>query len=230
MEKSIVIALHGFLGLPSDWQKWHQTYAPGKELVAIDLWNDEKLNSSLSLNDWINSFLKIVQNYRKQKTSVELWGYSMGGRLALGALASAPDLFSRAMILSANPGLKQDNDRASRFQRDLVWAEKSRTQDWNSLMQEWHQQPVLKEPRSVDNSVYRRETDYSRDQLAQALVNWSVAKQPNYWPQMNDLQIPIDWHVGSFDQTYKAIAENVAALNSNVRLHIHHDRGHRILI
>ncbi len=230
MENAVVIALHGFFGLPSDWHQWHQTYAPQKKLVAINLWNDERLNASLSLREWTDAFIKMVQTDFPEKTSVELWGYSMGGRLALGALLEAPELFSRAMILSANPGLKKEVDRESRLQRDLEWARKIKTQEWNSLMQDWHQQPVLQEPPSVDNSVYRRESDYSRDQLTQALMNWSVAKQPNYWPGLSKLQIPIEWHVGSFDQTYKAIGTEAATLNSKIQLVVHQDRGHRVLV
>lgn len=230
MEKSIVIALHGFLGLPQDWQSWHQTYAPHKKLSAINLWSDPRLNSGLSWNEWTESFLNLVRSYVYQKISVEVWGYSMGGRLALSAMTQSPEFFSRAVIISANPGIKNETARASRLQHDRQWATKFRTQEWSSLMQEWHQQPVLQEPASVDNSVYRLEKDYSRDQLAQALTKWSVAQQPNYWPRLSELQFPIDWHVGDYDQIYKAIGEEVCTLNSQIKLHVHPKRGHRLVL
>lgn len=230
MENTLVIALHGFLGLTSDWQSWRAHHAPTKNFWPIDLWNDPSLNSELPLATWTKVFLDVCREKHQQSHNLELWGYSMGGRLALGALVAEPSLFSKAVILSANPGLEQDSERVARRKSDHDWAEKFRHQEWTSLMREWHSQPVLQEPHSVDNSVIRRENSFDRERLAQGLVNWSLAEQPNHWPQLNKITSTIDWHVGAFDKKYLEIGQRVATSYPKVQLVIHPDRGHRLIV
>lgn len=227
MERKLIVALHGFLGLPSDWNFWIQKYAPHDEVWALNLWEHPELNSSLTLNSWTAHFLAELQVKRSVFDQVELWGYSMGGRMALGALLQAPELFNKAVILSANPGLELESDRQQRLERDLEWSKKFLIQEWSSLLEQWNQQPVLKS--SVDNSVHRPETLFDRRQLSQALLNWSLAYQPNYWLQLDQPRIPIDWHVGERDTAYVQIAKRAHLMNRNIRIFIHANQGHRLL-
>jgi 2-succinyl-6-hydroxy-2,4-cyclohexadiene-1-carboxylate synthase len=230
METKLVVALHGFLGLPEDWEAWHQGRCPDAELLALDLWRHPELNSTLSLSEWTNAFISWAQGLRASYGSIELWGYSMGGRLALGALVMAPSLFTRTVICSANPGLQDPRERLSRKERDSVWSKKFREQEWPSLMQEWHQQPVLQEPTTVDKSVHRQEKDFNRERLALAMENWSIAEQPSYWESIQTLNLPMEWHVGAFDHVYLDIGEKLALSNSHIQLHIHANRGHRVIL
>jgi 2-succinyl-6-hydroxy-2,4-cyclohexadiene-1-carboxylate synthase len=230
MDQKLIVALHGFLGLPSDWTAWHHEREPETHLWAINLWNDPQLNASLSLSQWTSTFVAIMSTKVKNGFSIELWGYSMGGRLALGALLAAPDLFQKAMILSANPGLEDDSERSLRSQRDHVWADKFLQNDWLSVVNEWEQQPVLLEPETVQKTIHRREKDFDRTRLAQALIHWSIAKQPYYWPKLKDLELPIEWHVGEFDKTYLGIGQRAKTLNPKINLMVHLNRGHRLLL
>ena len=82
----------------------------------------------------------------------------------------------------------------------------------------------------MNQSFDRQELDYNRMYLSQALDHWSVARQPNYWPALTHLALPLEWHVGAFDPTYVAIAKQAQKINSHINLHIHPNQGHRLLI
>lgn len=230
MEKTLIVALHGFLGGPEDWSGWYRHYGLGRKLDAVALWFDPYLNSTLSLAEWTKGFMARIREEKAKGFAIELWGYSMGGRLALGALLEDPELFSKGVIISANPGLEDSKERQQRLERDEHWAEKFRHQDWTSLMREWHQQPVFFELEAVDNSVKRQEKDFDRERLALALSQWSVALQPNYWPRLESLPPNVEWHVGSLDKTYLEIGQRVLTHNPGVILKIHSNRGHRLLM
>jgi len=248
LETNLIYALHGFLGLPSDWETWRKKLVPSdSRFISIDLWNDPILNCSLSFSDWTKAFINQVKlqihGVNSHPCKISLWGYSMGGRLALSALTQAPELFHHAMILSANPGLDDQLERVNRLQKDLEWAEKFLSQDlpWSLLMEEWDQQPVFNLPDAMGDSpkplvnfesatkFYRKETDFDRTRLAMALDHWSIARQPNLWLDLNKINFPIDWHVGSLDEKYVAIAKRAQSVNSLIRLTIHKNRGHRLL-
>lgn len=233
MEKTLVIALHGFLGLPSDWNAWWQKYGPPHaEFLPIPLWTHPTLNSSLSLNHWVDAFIAEVEHHRGRGYSVEVWGYSMGGRLALSAITTAPHLFRRAVILSANPGIEDDFERSERLQKDLVWSNKFLTMDWNLVMNEWNDQPLFQLKDNAGNILSppsRSEECFDRTRLSQALDHWSVARQPNLWPFISTLALPIAWHVGSHDSKYVSMAQKLKQLNSHLCLNIHDHSGHRLL-
>jgi 2-succinyl-6-hydroxy-2,4-cyclohexadiene-1-carboxylate synthase len=224
-----IIALHGFLGLPTDWHSWRKHLGPHENFLAINLWSDPLLNSSLTFAQWTDSFVTFVANKFKPSQAIELWGYSMGGRLALSALNSAPALFSKAVIVSANPGLESEIARKLRAANDVEWAQRFETQNWQDLVHDWNSQLVFQAPTPVDNSVNRLETHFKRAHLAQALRNWSIAHQPNFWPGIEKINIPVDWHVGEFDKTYLEIGQRAESLNSKIKLKIHPGCGHRLL-
>lgn len=233
MENSLIIALHGFLGLPTDWTSWKNKINDSQaQFQAINLWTHPTLNSSLSFQQWTEAFISEVESYTRQGIQIELWGYSMGGRLTLSALTQAPSLFQRAVILSSNPGIENDEDRPIRLKQDLIWSHKFLMQDWDSLMKEWNQQPVFRETvteRQTLSKTQRHEHDFSRSALAQALDHWSLARQPNLCTLMKSLTLPIDWHVGSLDEKYLLIAQQAKAINPSIKVTIHENQGHRLL-
>lgn len=229
MENTLVIALHGFLGLPEDWNQWHLKNAPQAQIFTPSLWTHPTLNSSYSFEDWIQNFIDVVYQFKKQGLQLELWGYSMGGRLALNVLSQAQDLFSRSLIVSANPGIENEIELMDRYNRDLKWAHKFKTQDWKSLIDEWSSQSVLKESEEANNIWNRNEADFDREALAQAFENWSLSQQPNLWSFISQISIPVEYHVGELDSKYLDIANKIAILNSKIKVHIHRNEGHRLI-
>ncbi|MES2854472.1 MAG: alpha/beta fold hydrolase, partial [Bdellovibrionota bacterium] len=179
-----VIAIHGFLGLPSDWDLVF-TGVSGLEIEHVNLWNDLKtLGSSASFRTWAELF---IERTGKNPERPMLVGYSLGGRLAMQAITMAPHAFSSAVIVSANPGLKNVDEKRDRLAADFKWAERFSKEPWSELMTAWNSQNVFAAPATSAKDrilLERSEADFDRGFLAQSLDVWSLARQA-------DLSIPL---------------------------------------
>ena len=110
----VLTALHGFLGLPTDWDFLREA---GFDLVTPSL---EAIPPRGDV----------------------LLGYSMGGRLALHALLGGAE-YRRAVIVSAGLGVEDRVAREERQRLDDRWARKFERDPWPRLMAEWNAQPVF---------------------------------------------------------------------------------------
>jgi 2-succinyl-6-hydroxy-2,4-cyclohexadiene-1-carboxylate synthase len=211
---SAILAIPGFLGLPSDWNFLQWNHLIGVDLHAFS-WN--------SLSEWAGEFNQWAGNL-KNKSSV-LMGYSLGGRLALHALLDRPKQWQAAIIVSSHPGLSDLNERKMRQQRDRQWAERFEKEDWLSLMQAWNGQEVF----GQDGFHFsRREQDYDRLQLAKCLSEGSLGHQEDLRQQIENLSLPLLWITGSKDLRYCQIAEALTFAHPLSRREKVEGAGHRI--
>lgn len=144
-----------------------------------------------------------------------LIGYSMGGRRALQILEQ--ESFAKAVIISAGLNAPDDERRA----RDEAWARRFETEEWSSLMRDWHAQPVF-----GGHVVERREADFDRRELARQLREWSPAVLPP--PRLERIETPLLWIAGARDTKYVAIAQAAVARLPRGELWICPEAGHRV--
>lgn len=168
-----LIALSGFLGLPSDFRQ-----------LKLELWSPMLYRSEPGpLKLWARRF------NRGLNRSCVIMGYSMGGRLALHALLANPKQYRAAIIIAAHPGLSTPRARALRLEHDLVWAQRFKTLAWSELLKLWEQRPVLRSSMKIK----RHEQDYCRQNLARTLRYFSLGNQDYLIPAINQLTQPILW-------------------------------------
>lgn len=206
---SPIIALHGFLGLPSDFTNIHPS------LTANDLW----ASPAVPFSEWATAF-----NERHQAHPI-LMGYSLGGRLALHALLDNPAQWQAAIFVSTHPGLQTQEERTQRLLNDLRWKEKFLHQDWQALMDEWNGQAVFKN----HSHPLREERHYTRSRLADALDTWSLGRQAHHAETLAALSIPILWVVGEEDVKFVQLAKGLRFAHPQSKIVIVPKAGHRIL-
>ena len=110
----MIVALHGFLGRPTDWDFLRDA---GLEVDARELDDIPRSGDTIL-------------------------GYSMGGRLALHALLDGAR-YRRAIIVSAGLGIESAAERAKRREADEQWARRFESEDWETLMRDWNAQPLF---------------------------------------------------------------------------------------
>jgi 2-succinyl-6-hydroxy-2,4-cyclohexadiene-1-carboxylate synthase len=183
--------LHGAVGDASDWDSLLSGLdVPGS--AAVDLYDGEFL-------DYDDFAAQLCS--RAQPGDV-LIGYSMGGRLALHALVHPQAAWSRAVIISADPGSGTDPERVD---RDQAWANLAR-EDWEEFCQRWAAQPVFggsEMPWTRDFSERRREA------VARGLEVWSVGRQRDLRAEIERCGFPILWIVGENDEKFVRLAASV---------------------
>lgn len=185
-----IFALPGFLGHSKDWKNFDFiNYPMDITHEELDFW---------TWAGWFNA--SIPKNSGKNI----LLGYSLGGRLAMHALLSAPDLWDGAILVSTNPGLKSEEERALRRKNDKQWSERFLIEPWNSLIHEWNKNPVF------GGTLFpfsKEEVEFNRKQLARQLVNWSLGNQEPLLERLKNVSVPMLIMAGELDTKFCAIAE-----------------------
>lgn len=194
----MVVALHGFLGLPADWQESLATIESKIESKEDTKGDFDLLTPDLSvwatraeitnLASFAHSFNRAVRKRMEEtQDKVILAGYSMGGRLAIQCLFDDPDLYAGAVLVSTHFGL-DESDRAGREARvssDQAWAERLRKNAWEKSWSEWNAQPVLRpgtraRSTSAEGSVRGSRLEGRREAWARALEMWSLGRQDDF--------------------------------------------------
>ena len=151
-----------------------------------------------------------------------LLGYSMGGRIALHTLLGGAR-YGRAVIVSAGLGIEGENERTSRLATDEKWASRFEHDDWETVLRDWNAQPLF----GGDIRV-RRERDYDRRRVVDALRRWSPGVLPPLAPRMREIEIPVLWIAGERDAKYVAEAKRAVSLLPNAELWICPGAAHRV--
>lgn len=204
-----LIALPGFLGLASDWTSITPS-ALVPQMPVISFWE---------CADWLNNWALSLPAPRV------LAGYSLGGRLAMHALIRHPRTWSEAVIISSHTGLDDIDLKEKRLANDRLWSIRFMQDSWESLMSDWNQNGALKSSRPMQ----RNERDYSREFLSKAMDTWSLGRQDNLKPLIEELETPITWLAGEKDTSFCQIAQSIKFRNPKSHAMIIPDSGHRIL-
>ncbi len=217
--------LHGAVGSASDWRSFASGLAKhGISTRAVDLWRFLQCESVP-----MPEFGKLLNADAAGEISRSqrriLIGYSMGGRLALHALLEGGP-WDAAVIISANPGLRDPQETAQRRSQDAHWATRALTESWADFLSAWNAQPILggalRDEREDKKLIQRRR------EIARSFVDWSIGNQEILWDRLAEIKIPVLWIAGEYDEKFSAIAKEAAAQSSNFSLAIAPDAGHRV--
>lgn len=217
--------LHGAVGAASDWRGLAQALAAvGVSTRAVDLWRFLECES-VPMPEFGKRLNAEAAGEVQRATRRILIGYSMGGRLALHALLEGGP-WDAAIIISANPGIRDPAEAAARRASDTVWATQALTLPWQDFIAKWNAQPILggamRDSREDGKLIQRRR------EIARSFVDWSVGSQQPLWDRLAEIKIPTLWIAGANDPKFRVIAEEAAALTDHFRLAVAPGAGHRV--
>lgn len=185
-----IFALPGFLGRAQDWTPFDVINHPlDINHTELDFWA------------WARSFNACIAESPGKNILI---GYSLGGRLAMHALLSSPDLWNGAILVSAHPGLTSDKERALRRETDRQWSERFLRDPWESLMGDWNKNPVFGD---AHDPFCRKESECNRKKLSEQLVNWSLGNQEPLLDRLRTISVPMLILAGKLDPKFCTIAE-----------------------
>jgi 2-succinyl-6-hydroxy-2,4-cyclohexadiene-1-carboxylate synthase len=145
----------------------------------------------------------------------------------LHALLEESHPWQAAVIVSANPGLENETERAQRRARDTEWATEALTGNWQQFLNTWNAQAVLgnaaiRDPGASGSLMQRRR------EVARSFVDWSLGAQEPLWERLGEISVPVLWIVGGNDAKFRALAERAVSLIPDARLAIAPQAGHRV--
>jgi 2-succinyl-6-hydroxy-2,4-cyclohexadiene-1-carboxylate synthase len=217
----MTVLLHGFWGQPKDWNAVIAGLPLSEVVWAPDLYEAGPLSPDHTLKAWTDSFLQQVRS--SGEGPVQIVGYSMGGRLALNALARAPQMFSRALILSASPFLIDGAEERASW--ETQWANRFLLEDWTQLEAAWQDLSVFK---GSAQAAERRHSQTLREMLGLSLSNWSPRHHAFGTEDIQQLPATVEWAFGALDQKYVKLAKTLQELPIKGQITVIPNAGHRL--
>jgi len=228
-----IIFLHGFLGSGSDWLPGVRELCDSNCCMMVDLPGHGKAAFQQAPSPdvfFVQTVDALAELLRQSAFSpCFLVGYSMGGRLALALLLRHPDLFIKAVIVSASPGLKTEKEQTDRQDHDEKVARKIE-KNFEGFIEAWYDQPLFStlkhHPIFKDVESERKINDPAN--LALALRVLGTGRQPSLWEALERNNVPVRFFVGEKDERYVEIGRQMVKLCPGSDLEIFPHCGHTL--
>ena len=193
------------MGAPEDWDELSESLLERNPVLELE---------SISVQpagNWLETVARIADEI---SDSTVLVGYSMGARLALGVALEFPEKLSGLLLISGSPGLESDDARQQRWVNDKTIADQieslSDRTDKIHFLHQWYKQSVFSSAtQQIRDTEVEVKTIRASDRWPLILRTLSVSKQPNYWPRLQELSMPVTIVVGEEDRKYNDIAKRM---------------------
>jgi 2-succinyl-6-hydroxy-2,4-cyclohexadiene-1-carboxylate synthase len=224
-----LVALHGFTLTGEQFASASSLL--GRTIIAPDLpGHGRNSRASTKLVDVIDFVASTVESVGSPAPVV---GYSQGARLALLTALNRPVRISALVLISANAGIEDMSERASRARADAEVASRLTTMTIDEFLDTWTSAGITSTEhlsvgdRDADRAIRRQNSPIG---LADAVTGYGQGAQPSVWHRLEDLTMPVLVMSGTRDEKYSIIADAIASMIPDVeRMTIDH-AGHNPLL
>ncbi|KPB03323.1 esterase [Bacillus sp. CHD6a] len=144
---------------------------------------------------------------------VSIYGYSMGGRVALSFTVAYPLMVSNLVLESASPGLEKLKDKLTRKEADEKLAERIEKEGLKSFVDFWTNIPLFQSqkllPMEKQKSIYEQRMNNSPVGLANSLRGLGTGVQPSLWNSLDNINCPVLLAAGEWDEKFVLIAQEM---------------------
>ena len=144
---------------------------------------------------------------------INLIGYSLGGRCALGLIACAPRLAKSVTLIGAHSGLRSEEEREARRDSDARWVGILRSGRMSQFVSAWEAQPLFSTQARVPPEFLdvqrRRRLAHDPSQLADSIEELGLASMPDYGAVLRNSEAAITLVTGALDAKFTALAAKV---------------------
>lgn len=231
-----IVFLHGFTGSSRDFLTLPDAIISNYRCLIPDLpgHGQTRVRSDATvfqtdgqvalLEQWLGSL---------EQSKFHLFGYSMGGRLALQFAVKNSHHLQSLILVSTTAGLNEEAARFERVQADKQLAKKILNSDPVDFLTSWLAHPLFKGIADkgkdfITKEVVRR-LPVQPSGLACSLKYFSSGVMPSVWHQIGDIKTSTLVLAGSRDQKYLLLASELVTLIPNATLKIL-ETGHAPLI
>jgi 2-succinyl-6-hydroxy-2,4-cyclohexadiene-1-carboxylate synthase len=205
--------LHGFMGSSSVFDHLIESLKDVCNPVTVDLAGhgqsdkpaDPGRYQSRVQTDDLSSVISRITSER-----VIVYGYSMGGRLALQLAADHPEKISSLILESTHCGWDEEEKREERIRDDEQKASQIES-DFDAFLDGWKQNPLfagtLPELARKYDAIARNQ---SREAMAASLRGFGTGVMPPVYSRLDKLNLPVLLISGESDQKFTDIHQLMA--------------------
>lgn len=230
----VVVCLHGWLGRGMDWDGVLETLDPRFSCLVLDLpGHGEHRCDPDRLSDWeaLSQSLITFLFEELQLDRPVLAGYSLGGRLAVEVMARCPDRVSSLILAGVRPGWGDPSTSEDRLESDRIWADRFR-KEWPGILDEWYSQGLFGELHcrpGYEETLLPRRSANDPESVAEALEQWSVARQPDRRDVLRNWAGRTLFLAGDRDRVYRRMGRELEQTRAVDRCQWIEDAGHALL-
>jgi len=222
-----LVFLHGFTGssrdfltLPPAITSRYRCLIPdlpghGQTRISEDATVFQTESQVALLEQWLHEL---------EQQQIHLFGYSMGGRLALQYAVTHRNEVRSLLLVSTTAGIRDSSGQCDRLQADWQLAEHILTTDPVDFLTEWLAQPLFQGIAALGQDYLAQEIQrrlpLQLSGLAHSLRYFSTGAMPSVWHHLPTLQMPALVIAGSQDQKYCNLANELVAAIPNATLQI----------
>lgn len=217
-EGPTVLLVHGFTGSRDAWgTELIEVLARSMRVVRVDLpghgdsqkWADPR---RYALEMVVGELLGVLDQVGARRP---IWiGYSLGGRISLGAAVLHPERVGALVLEGASPGLSGRDERETRVLEDEGVAKMLEREGVEAFVDYWMSLPLFVSQRRLAPELLARERERrlrnSPAALAACLRGLGTGVQPTFWDALPDVRVPALLIAGEEDTKFRAISERMA--------------------
>jgi len=231
-----LLLLHGFTGSGESWgERVVAGLARSRRVLAVDLpghglSDAPREPGRYAMEAVVADLCDMLDGFGIG--TVDWVGYSMGGRVALGAAVLAPRRVRRLVLEGASPGVSGERERSERRIADAVLARRTRAEGIEWFVTEWEKRPVFATQHGLPSDLRAaqrgRRLANDPEALAACLGGLGVGSQPSFWRDLDGVNGPVLVLVGEKDAKFREIGRAMVARLPEARMEIVPGAGHAV--
>ena len=225
-----LLLIHGFTGNRDAWSHLRPLLGARFRVLTPDLpgHGESPIAADTTFDGTLEQLLALLDARGLER--VDVAGYSLGARVALGLCLRAPDRVGRLVLESGSPGLRRRRERGERRRDDAVLAEIIERDGLEAFVRRWEALPLFDGfrtlPAELRARLHERRLSHRPEALAGSLRALSLGAQPSYWARLWTVRAPSLLLTGGRDEKFTGIARAMAAEMPLVWGHVFPGAGH----
>ncbi len=213
-----VALLHGFAGSARDLAPLADRLASRRRGIAIDLIGHGASDAPRELAPYaMERCVARVDGVLAAAGArpAHVFGYSMGGRIALALAAMRPRAVRSLALLGASAGIEDAQARAARRREDDALADRIEAEGVPAFADHWARLPLFatqreRLPAALRQEIHQRRLANRAHGLANALRGMGTGAQPALHARLAGVRVPVWLGYGALDAKFAAIAGDLA--------------------
>jgi 2-succinyl-6-hydroxy-2,4-cyclohexadiene-1-carboxylate synthase len=225
-----LLLLHGFTGSRKSFSHLREQLTPHAAVLVVDLpgHGESPFQEDTTFTSTLQAVLRLLDELALPR--VDVAGYSLGARVALGLAVEAGPRLRRLVLESGSPGLRRRRNRGERRRQDEALAARIEAQGVGAFVEAWEALPLFAGvralPAEVQEALRARRLSGDAGGLALCLRRLGLGAQPSYWSALPSIRVPTLVLSGGRDVKFTALAQRMSAELPLVWGHVFSGVGH----
>ncbi len=228
-----MVLLHGFMGAGQCFDSLVSLLKKEFHILTVDLLGHGKTRGTPTAKRHQTEEQLLDLKLLFERISLPpfyLYGYSMGGRLALRFALQHTDLLRGLILESTHAGIQTPSTREQRSKKDHRWARWIQ-RDLSSFLSWWQQLDLFQTPTSSEeqNNWYKKiQEAQDPEQLAMSLQEFGQGAVLPVQQLLPKLHLPVLLAAGEHDVKYRERMSRMQANLPNAQFNIISGAAHRV--